>query len=91
MMNPPKGPFCQSCAMPMNSSDMFGTKSDGTKTDEFCTYCYQNGQYTDPDITAREMIDKCVSIMSRQNIMPEEQARDLMTKTLPNLNRWKTV
>jgi hypothetical protein len=90
-MNHQKGSFCQSCAMPMNNSEMFGTKSDGTKTDEFCTYCYQNGQFTTPNITMQEMIDKCVSIMSQQNIMPEDQARDLMTKTIPNLNRWKTA
>ena len=75
----------------MNSGEMFGTNSDGTKTDEFCTYCYQNGQFTAPGITVQEMIDKCVSIMVQRNIMPEEQARDLMTKTIPNLNRWKTA
>lgn len=91
MKNQQKGPFCQSCAMPMSSSEMFGTNSDGTKTDEFCTYCYQEGQFTAPGITAREMIDKCVSVMVQQKIMPEGQARDLMTKTIPNLNRWKTV
>ena len=91
MMHQPKGPFCQSCAMPMNSPEMFGTNSDGSKTEEFCTYCFQNGKFTAPDITVQEMIDKCVSIMNQQKIMPEEQARDLMTKTIPYLNRWKTV
>jgi len=91
MMHQPKGPFCQSCAMPMNSTEVFGTNSDGSKTEEFCTYCFQNGKFTAPDITVQEMIDKCVSIMNQQKIMPEEQARDLMTKTIPNLNRWKTA
>jgi len=75
----------------MNSTEVFGTNSDGSKTEEFCTYCFQNGKFTAPDITVQEMIDKCVSIMNQQKIMPEEQARDLMTKTIPNLNRWKTA
>ena len=75
----------------MNSPEMFGTNSDGSKTEEFCTYCFQNGKFTAPDITVQEMIDKCVSIMNQQKIMPEEQARDLMTKTIPYLNRWRTV
>lgn len=83
--------YCQSCAMPMKSDELYGTNSDGTKTEEFCKFCFQNGQFTEPDITMQEMIDKCVSIMGRQNIMPEDQARDLMTKHLPNLNRWKSV
>lgn len=90
-MDQPKGPFCQSCGMPMSSSEMFGTKNDGTETDEFCVYCYQNGQFTTPNITIQEMIDKCISIITQQNIMPEDQARDLVTKTIPNLNRWKSA
>jgi hypothetical protein len=89
MMSQSKGPLCQSCAMPLNSSQMFGTNSDGTKTDEFCAYCYQKGQFTAPHITMQEMIDKCVSIMSKQHIMPEDQARDLMIKTIPILKRWR--
>jgi hypothetical protein len=35
------------------------------------------------------MIDKCVAVMVQMNIMPEEQARALMTKTLPTLKRWR--
>jgi hypothetical protein len=37
----------------------------------------------------KEMIDKCVSIMGQQKIMPEDIARDTMTKTIPTLKRWK--
>ena len=29
------------------------------------------------------MIDKCVTIMGQQGIMPEDQARDLLTKSPP--------
>ena len=90
-MNQPEGPFCQSCAMPMSSSELFGTNSDGTKTDEYCTYCFQNGEFTAPNITMQEKIDMCVSIMSQQNIMPEDQARDLLARTLPHLKRWKSA
>lgn len=89
MMQQPQWPFCQSCAMPMNSAEMFGTNTDGSRTQEFCKYCFQNGMFTAPNITVQEMIDKCVSIMSQQKIMPEDQARELMAKTIPNLNRWK--
>jgi len=73
----------------MNSAEMFGTNTDGSRTQEFCKYCFQNGMFTAPNITVQEMIDKCVSIMSQQKIMPEDQARELMAKTIPNLNRWK--
>jgi len=84
-----KGPFCQSCAMPMESSDLFGIEADGSKSEDYCTYCFQKGQFTEPEITMQAMIDKCVPIMVQMNIMPEEQARTLMTMTLPTLKRWR--
>ena len=90
-MMQPQGPFCQSCAMPMEKSEMFGTHEDGSKSDEYCTFCFQKGTFTEPDISMQEMIDKCVAIMDQQKIMPEDQARDLMTKTIPSLKRWKTA
>ncbi len=83
-------PICQSCAMPMENNDLFGINADGSKSEEFCTYCFKNGKFTEPDIAMQEMIDKCVGIMAQQGIMPEKQARDLMAKTIPTLKRWNT-
>ena len=37
------------------------------------------------------MIDKCVDIMAQQEIMPETQARAVMTEVLPKLKRWQTT
>jgi len=36
----PKGPVCQSCAMPMTKPDDFGTNGDGTKNGDYCSMCY---------------------------------------------------
>jgi hypothetical protein len=91
VMMQPQGPFCQSCAMPMEKPEMFGTHADGSKSEEYCTYCFQKGTFTEPDISMQEMIDKCVTIMNQRKIMPEDQARDLMAKTIPSLKRWKTA
>jgi hypothetical protein len=90
-MMQPKGPFCQSCAMPMEKPEIFGTHSDGSKSQEYCTYCFQEGEFTEPDISMQEMIEKCVTIMDQQKIMPKDQSQDLMTKTIPFLKRWKTA
>ena len=84
-----QGVFCQSCAMPMEEPEMFGTYADGSKSEEYCAYCFQKGTFTEPDISMQAMIDKCVAIMNQRKIMPEDQARDLMVKTIPSLKRWK--
>jgi hypothetical protein len=83
------GYFCQSCAMPIDKPEWFETNTDGTRSEEYCTYCFQNGKFTEPDIVMQEMIDKCIEIMVQRNIMPERQARELMMSTIPNLKRWK--
>ncbi|HXX33979.1 MAG TPA: zinc ribbon domain-containing protein [Thermodesulfobacteriota bacterium] len=85
----PQGSFCQSCAMPMDKPEIFGTNANGTKAEDYCTYCFQKGKFTEPNITMQKMIDKCVEIIVQRNIMPERQARDLMMNTIPNLKRWK--
>ncbi|MBU4293030.1 MAG: zinc ribbon domain-containing protein [Actinobacteria bacterium] len=33
-------PFCQSCSMPMMKPEDFGTNADGSKNEEYCTYCF---------------------------------------------------
>ena len=85
----PKGPFCQSCGMPMQKPDDFGTLANGFKNNDYCKYCFQDGQFTDPDITMEKYIDKVIGIMVRQNIMPEAQATKLMREVIPTLKRWK--
>jgi hypothetical protein len=83
------GPFCQSCGMPLEKPEDFGTGSHGFRINDYCHYCFQGGTFTEPKITMKEMIDKCVSIMARQGIMPEEQSNALMNEVIPRLKRWE--
>jgi hypothetical protein len=85
----PKGPFCQSCAMPMDRADLLGTEASGAPSMEYCTHCYRQGAFTEPGITMEQMIDKCVKQMVDQKVMPEKRARALMTRYLPQMKRWK--
>jgi len=86
----PKGPFCQSCAMPLEKPEDFGTDRVGYRVNDFCRYCYADGAFTEPDISMPAMIDRCVSAMVGQGIMPAAQARTLMADVLPRLKRWRT-
>lgn len=81
-------PICQSCGMPMKIDSDFGINADKSKNNEYCTYCYQNGQFTKPDITMDQMIKGCVGIMVKYG-MPEEQAKKQAETLIPTLKRWK--
>ena len=85
----PLGPFCQSCAMPMDKKEDFGTDRNGYRINAYCRHCYQSGTFTDPDVTMEQMIDRCVAIMAEQKIMSVEQARPLLTTVIPRLERWR--
>ncbi len=81
--------YCQCCAMPMgNTDEMYGTEKDGSKSADYCKYCYENGEFTFNG-SMEEMIGICVPPMVENNPgMTQEQARDMMKKFFPMLKRW---
>lgn len=81
--------FCQSCGMPLQKQEDYGSNADGSKNTDYCTYCYQKGTFTVPDVSLEEMIDKCSNIMAEMNIMPFEDAKAMNMKFLPQLKRWR--
>ena len=49
---------CQSCGMPLKSDPQGGgSERNGTKSDIYCSYCYQNGKFTQPNLTVEQMQD----------------------------------
>ncbi len=79
--------YCQSCAMPMETEDLYGTNADGSKNSDYCKYCYDKGAFT-AHCTMEEMIDFCVPVMVEHG-QKEEEARKMMEECLPQLKRWK--
>ncbi|WP_421909216.1 zinc ribbon domain-containing protein [Methanolacinia petrolearia] len=79
---------CQSCGMPMTKPEDFGTEADGSSSVEYCMYCYQNGSFTEPDITMEEMAEKGGAIMSQMFEIPAEKAVGFAKEQLSCLKRW---
>ncbi len=87
------GNNCQSCGMPMgNTTDMYGTEKDGSKSKDYCKYCYDKGEFASPNMTMNEMIDLCIPMIVKEEAnMTEDSARNIMETMLPQLKRWKTA
>jgi len=66
-----------------------GTEKDGSKSQLYCKYCYQNGSFTEPDMTLDQMIDIAEREMKKQNL-PESIIQQSMNM-MPHLKRWQTV
>jgi len=80
--------LCQSCGMPMKKDPLSGgTNVDGSKSAEYCSYCFQDGAFCSPEITtAQEMQTFCIGKLKRQG-MPGFMAW-LLTRNIPKLRRW---
>jgi hypothetical protein len=79
---------CQSCGMPFrNDPKGGGTRADGSKSTMYCSYCYQNGQFTQPNITVVEMQAQVKEILKK---FPFHRLfAGFFVKGLPKLERWK--
>ena len=76
--------------MPMGAAnEMYGTNTDGSKNEDYCKYCYENGVFKS-SVTMEEMIEICVPHMASANSgMSEDEARKKMHDFFPLLKRWK--
>jgi hypothetical protein len=74
--------------MPLAKENDFGTNANGSKSEEYCFHCFQNGKFLDEGITLQEKIDKNVQF-AVQIGMAEAEARKMASDILPNLKRWK--
>ena len=84
--------FCESCGMPMGETDeMYGTESNGSKSTDYCKYCYDNGAFTSPDTTLEEMIETVAALMVSDFGFSPEDAKEQCNAGLPTLKRWKTA
>ena len=80
---------CQSCAMPLRQDPQGGgTEKDGAKNDLYCSYCYQDGAFTQPGMSAIDMQLFVQNILWEKFKIPRFLSR-FMTRGIPNLARWK--
>ena len=85
-----EGPFCQSCDMPIANPKFRGTEKDGAKSPKYCLYCYKNGEFTLPNCTMEEMVEKSAKGWSDQDPnMSYTQAKAFLKQCLPHLERWR--
>ena len=81
--------FCQSCTMPIDNIADRGTEKDGSKSNEYCKYCYQNGALVNSKMTFEEMKSRVITQMKKMNLSPA--IIDKSVKNLPYLKRWRNV
>lgn len=79
---------CQSCGMPFkNDPDGGGTNADGSKSEMYCSYCFHEGEFTQPDFTAADM-QRFVKHKLKEMGFFHGLLAGIFTKGIPKLARW---
>lgn len=81
--------YCQSCSMPLDGTELWGTEKDGGKNREYCKFCYQDGSFTNPGLTLEEMKARMISRMDA-NKLPADILEAAINR-LPHLKRWQST
>ena len=80
---------CQSCGMPMKRDEKGGgTNANGSKNLMFCSKCYEQGKFSQPDMTVEQM-QTLVKGKLKEFGFPGIVA-GLFTRNIPKLERWRT-
>ena len=81
--------LCQSCAMPFDEGHKkFVAKEKDGSDSMYCTYCYENETFINPDATISDMVEMALPHLIRK-IGDEDAARKQLTETISELKRWK--
>lgn len=80
--------LCQSCGMPITNENQLGTNKDQTINQDYCKYCYQNGEFIDK-VSLEKYIDMCSQYGSQAG-MTNEEMKKFCQILFPTLKRWKT-
>lgn len=81
---------CQSCGMPLHTTkagDCRGSEADGTRSETWCSLCYRDGAFIDPDCTLEEMraiVESALMENGSGRVM-----RWLAQRQIPKLERWR--
>jgi hypothetical protein len=80
--------ICQSCGIPLNRDPQGGgTNADGSKSELYCSYCYQDGAFVGGEMTVEEFQEHCRKIMIECG--HNKFTAWLFTRGMKRLGRWK--
>ncbi|MDR0443335.1 MAG: zinc ribbon domain-containing protein [Treponema sp.] len=81
--------ICQSCEMPMDGPSKFGTNADGSKSDDYCVYCWKNGRFTEPNKTFVAAVEFNIPFVLKAGLAgTEDEARTMISASMSKLKRW---
>lgn len=82
-----KEPLCQSCAAPLSNANR-GTNRDNSLNVDYCSSCYENGEFKDHSLTLHQLEVRLMEMAEVHNEISLEEAIEVI-RILPDLKRWQ--
>ncbi len=83
--SPPAGAAaCRSRTRPTR-----GRRRTARRAQRYCTHCYRNGAFVEPDLTREAMIEEFAPLLAAELGMPLERATAMVTAFTATLPRWR--
>lgn len=82
-------PSCGSCGMPLLDSTDAGTEADGSPSRGYCTHCYRDGAFVEPDLTLEAYVERAAPLLAAELGMPVDRAREMAAAFTATLPRWQ--
>jgi len=80
---------CQSCYMPMDSAEKFGSEKDGSQNNDYCCHCWKNGKFAYKS-TLEQAVESNIPWWKEEGDT-DDDARKRIMEVFPTLKRWKEV
>ena len=71
------------------SAGNFGTEADGSASDEYCSFCFRDGEFTNPHQTVDGMVASSVDFMTANLGFTVAEATELSNNGIRKLRRWQ--
>jgi len=87
LLGSPRQLVCQCCGMPLNDDGMISKEPDGSFNEEYCKWCYADGQFTYG--SKDDLLDFLVSHMPNPDALAEDERRTQYDGYLSQLAHWR--
>jgi AraC family transcriptional regulator len=81
-----QAPLCQSCAMPMDAPEKFGTEADGSQNADYCCHCWKKGKFAYTS-TLAQAVESNIPWW-KEDGESDDDARAKIMEVFPTLKRW---
>ena len=87
LLGSPQTLYCQCCGMPLSDDSMISRESDGTFNEDYCKWCYADGQFAYKDKDS--LLDFLLSHMPNPDNQSDAERRKLYGFHLSQLKHWR--